>query len=144
MFTRTICFLHAIIYFVLISNCIAASNLSYKEGELLVRFAPKANGTQKTSDERNQILSSFDAGTVKKSVKLVPGLSLVKLPANLTVADALQKLQAKNEILYAEPNYKIKLASTFPNDTRFDELWGMHNTGQSGGTEDADVDAPEA
>ena len=31
-----------------------------------------------------------------------------------------------------------------PNDTSFSSLWGMHNTGQSGGTPDADIDAPEA
>ena len=31
-----------------------------------------------------------------------------------------------------------------PNDPLFSNLWGMHNTGQSGGTVDADIDAPEA
>lgn len=29
-------------------------------------------------------------------------------------------------------------------DTRFDELWGMHNTGQTDGTVNADINAPEA
>jgi len=121
-----------------------AAELPYKEGELLVRFAPKTDGIQRTTDERNQILSSFNSGAVKHSVKLVPGLSLVKLPANLTVIEALSKLKGQGEILYVEPNYKIRIASIIPNDTRFSELWGMHNTGQSGGTVDADIDAPEA
>ncbi|MBM3887636.1 MAG: peptidase S8, partial [Verrucomicrobia bacterium] len=31
-----------------------------------------------------------------------------------------------------------------PNDTRFAQEWGLHNTGQTGGTADADIDAPEA
>lgn len=31
-----------------------------------------------------------------------------------------------------------------PNDASFSQLWGMHNTRQTGGTEDADIDAPEA
>lgn len=31
-----------------------------------------------------------------------------------------------------------------PNDSRFTDLWGMHNTGQNYGTADADIDAPEA
>ncbi len=48
-----------------------------------------------------------------------------------------------SRIKYAEPNY-IYHASEIPDDTRFAELWGMHNTGQSGGTVDADIDAPEA
>ncbi|MHC4574805.1 MAG: S8 family serine peptidase [Planctomycetota bacterium] len=43
-----------------------------------------------------------------------------------------------------EPNYEVKVLQTIPNDTRFGDLWGMHNTGQFGGTPDADIDAPEA
>ncbi len=128
----------------LISNCIAASDLAYKEGELIVRFAPKPNGSQRTADERNQILTAFNAGTVKHSIKLVPGLSLVELPANLTVADALSRLKGKGEFLYIEPNYRIKIASTFPNDPCFPYLWGLHNTGQTSGVPDADIDAPDA
>lgn len=31
-----------------------------------------------------------------------------------------------------------------PNDTSFGSLWGMHNTGQSSGTVDADIDGPQA
>ena len=32
----------------------------------------------------------------------------------------------------------------FPNDPQFGNQWGLHNTGQSGGTPGADIDAPEA
>jgi len=134
----------SIIFFAAILTSVKAADLPYKEGELLIRFAPKADGIQRTTDERNQILSSFNAGTIKHTVRLVPGLSLVKLPEGVTVEVALSKLKASGDILYVEPNYRIRLASTFPNDTRFDELWGMHNTGQTGGTVDADIDAPEA
>ena len=31
-----------------------------------------------------------------------------------------------------------------PNDPSYSQLWGMNNTGQNGGTPDADIDAPEA
>lgn len=31
-----------------------------------------------------------------------------------------------------------------PSDTRFEEQWALHNTGQEGATPDADIDAPEA
>lgn len=34
--------------------------------------------------------------------------------------------------------------SSFSNDPYASYLWGLHNTGQSGGTADADIDAPEA
>ena len=57
--------------------------------------------------------------------------------------EALEKLNKHPAVLYAEPDYILK-ANVIPNDTRFDELWGMHNTGQTGGVDDADIDAPEA
>ena len=36
------------------------------------------------------------------------------------------------------------IAETIPNDPGFWQLWGLHNTGQAGGTVDADIDAPDA
>lgn len=127
-------YLYAIVVcFVFISNCFAGSDLPYKEDELIVKFAPNTNGKQKTVQEHNQILSSLNAGEVKHSVKLVPGLSLVKLPAGLTVTEALSKLKGKGEFFYVEPNYKIRIASTTPNDTYFGNLWGM-----------VDINAPQA
>jgi|GEM_PF-366881 len=42
-----------------------------------------------------------------------------------------------------EPDYVV-FASLTPNDPSFSSLWGMNNTGQSGGVGDADIDAPEA
>jgi len=44
---------------------------------------------------------------------------------------------------YAEPNYIVRKA-TIPNDPDFNMLWGLNNTGQTFGTVDADIDAPEA
>jgi Ca2+-binding RTX toxin-like protein len=42
-----------------------------------------------------------------------------------------------------ELNYWLSINSV-PNDPRFNELWGLNNTGQTGGTPDADIDVPEA
>ena len=47
-------------------------------------------------------------------------------------------------IRYAEPDRIVRAPARIPNDPRFSELWGMHNTGQQGGVADADIDAPEA
>lgn len=42
-----------------------------------------------------------------------------------------------------EPDY-VAFALLTPNDPSFSSLWGLHNTGQTGGTGGADIDAPEA
>ena len=116
----------------------------YKPGELIVRFTPKAAGIQRSAADKNRILSSLGGAALKRNFKIVPGLSVVKLPGWMTVKEALKIFNKADGILYAEPNYEVRAIWTFPDDTRFDELWGMHNTGQTGGTADADIDAPAA
>ena len=73
-------------------------------------------------------------------------------PKSLKLAlEALQ--QCKPWIEIAEPVYKVALhgddrpyfeTTWFPNDTMFARQWHYHNTGQTGGTPDADIDLPEA
>ncbi|MBW8000594.1 MAG: S8 family serine peptidase [Planctomycetes bacterium] len=120
------------------------NELDYKPGELIVRFAPKANGIQRTKAERRGLLDSIGGGDIRHSFKRVPGLTVVKFPAGYTVKDMLSVFKTTDGILYAEPNYKGMIISTIPDDTYFNNLWGMHNTGQTSGTADADIDAPQA
>ena len=130
-----------------------ASDTEYNPDELILRFAPKETGKQRTLAEKNELLALLNGATVKHSYKLVPGLTVVKLPPNIKVKDAVDNFNKARGILYAEPNYRIKTLSVFPNDPNFDQQWALHNIGQphpmggggnSFGTPDADIDAPEA
>lgn len=56
----------------------------------------------------------------------------------------LVELNANPFVEYAEPDYYRYRKTTLPNDARFFEQWGLHNTGLANGTPDADIDAPEA
>ena len=125
----------------------------YKPDEILVRFASKETGPQRSVTEKAQILQSENCGKIKRSYKIVPGLTHVKLPKGLSVQEALKRLNKRKDIISARPNYKIYLLSTFPNDMYLPNQWSLHNMGQrypaedggeSYGTEDADIDAPEA
>ncbi|MHC5062036.1 MAG: S8 family serine peptidase [Planctomycetota bacterium] len=121
-----------------------ARQLGYKPGELIVRFAPKGDRKFRTKGELNAVLAKMGAGTIKHSYKLVSGLAVVKLPPGATVENNLARFRSRKEILYAYPNRRIKAVASVPNDTRFDEQWALDNIGQSGGTESADISAPEA
>lgn len=145
----------SIMVFVLTVVAIAddSNELDYKPGELIVRFAPKAKGINRSKAERKAILATINGGTIKHSFKRVSGLTVVKLPKNTKVKDKINAFKNRSDILYAEPNYKIYLHATFPDDPDLSKLWGLHNTGQEhplegggtdSGTEDADIDAPEA
>jgi subtilisin family serine protease len=57
--------------------------------------------------------------------------------------DMAARFQATGLVVYAEP-VTIGNWAVLPNDPRFPEQYHLRNTGQSGGTVDADIDADEA
>ena len=69
-------------------------------------------------------------------------VSVVDLPRDLTVQEAVRAYENSPDVAYAEPNFRLQPAAA-PNDPGYRELWGLNNTGQTGGTADADVDASE-
>ena len=60
-----------------------------------------------------------------------------------TISAAMNSFKQIPSVKFAEPDYLVH-TSTTPDDSSFSNLWGMHNTGQTGGSADADIDAPEA
>lgn len=110
----------------------------YAERELLVRFHSGIDGPR-----RLQLLAAAGGGAVLRTFGLVSGLVLVRIPANTDLAPLAARYGALPGIRYAIPNYRRRPCIE-PDDPHFEELWGLHNTGQSGGTPDADVDAPDA
>ncbi len=70
---------------------------------------------------------------------------------NADIKALVKEFEGLAEIELAEPEYKkvlYSLNNTFvkytPNDSLYPQQWHYNNTGQSGGTIDADIDLPEA
>ncbi|MDB6025489.1 MAG: hypothetical protein JWM68_1712 [Verrucomicrobiales bacterium] len=86
-------------------------------------------------------------GTIHRKLRLdYSATYLVTLPqATLdAVPDAVKTLsQFKDIFTFAEPDFVSHKTST-PDDSQFSSQWHLNNTGQTGGTSDADIDAPEA
>lgn len=76
------------------------------------------------------------------STSLGEGFYSVTAPG-ATTQDVLGWASTTAGVLYVEPDFVINPAAT-PNDPSFNRLWGLHNTGQTGGVDDADIDALEA
>jgi len=70
-------------------------------------------------------------------------LAAIRLDGDADVESAIEELRADPDVLYAEPNVRYR-SSAVPDDPRLGELDGLDNTGQNGGTPDADIDAVEA
>ena len=87
---------------------------------------------------------------VQQSVKVrgqfagIGGLQVLQLAVGESVPSAITTYQQSGLVEYAEPDF-IRHLNASPNDPKYTDgtLWGLNNTGQSGGVADADIDAPE-
>lgn len=108
---------------------------AFVPGEVVVKLRPAARG----------VAGALAQGMNLQMTRSSPSGEFVVLKDNTgkDVQQLADSLKADPNVEYAEPNYLYYALGT-PNDPRFNQLWGMHNTGQTGGTADADIDAPEA
>lgn len=112
-------------------------NKNYVEGEMLV---------QMRSDASFKALLSNAPSNYK--VKLVKQLSrpmriwLIEFDNNVVSHRDFQAyLYNQQSVSVADYNYEIQMRATLPNDASFTQQWHHNNTGQTGGTTDADIDS---
>jgi len=117
------------------------STNEYFPGFLIVRYR---QGVDMVAAE--SLLDSVGVTQVD-AMKALP-IARLKVNSGNDISVAATALADSALIQYVEPDYRCKLFETparlIPDDTDFNELWGMHNVGQNGGTADNDIDAPEA
>ncbi len=114
----------------------------YEADSLLIRFRDDVSPDRYSMMGPTVAPLPF-AAELGAEYSILPALREIRLPEYVSVETALELLQGHDAVLYAEPNYRIQVTAT-PNDPRYDELWGLNNDEQTGGTYDADIDAPEA
>ena len=113
---------------------------AYKKGEVIVKFK---SGVYETS--KYNAHSVLGAKLIKKIGK--KEFERVQLPEEISVEQAIAEYETNPDVEYAEPNYIVR-AFVIPNDPRFNELWGLYNTGQTvnntAGTAGADISVIDA
>jgi subtilisin family serine protease len=113
----------------------------YVPGEVLVRYKP-APAARSLEAPRQKLRARYAATvTARTPATGVERWTLANTTADCTAA--AQAIAREADVAYAEPNY-IYHISRVPNDPRFPQQWALQNTGQDGGTPDADIDATEA
>jgi len=112
-----------------------AADEQFVRGEVVVKYADGATTAQKSNAR-----SAADLAGSATRINGTAGARVVEVEGN--VQAAVRRLERSAGVRYAEPNYVYHALAT-PNDPRFGELYGLNNTGQTGGTADADIDAPE-
>ena len=100
-------------------------------------------------DEAAAVLSAASAGAIEfRNWAGLAGVYRVVSPSRngfevLATANTLARHPA---VKFAEPDMIItgRVGEILPNDPGFPLCWGLHNVGQSSGTNDMDMDCPEA
>ncbi|CAD5966035.1 Thermitase [Planktothrix agardhii] len=127
---------------------------NFSSDRVIVKLKPGANSNE-ISNLQAQI------GVTKVSTASQLGIDIWQIPSG-TVEKIISTYKNDPRFEYIEPDYiitledvekpssatesseKITPQATTPNDPGYSQLWGLNNIGQSGGTADADIDAPEA
>ena len=108
----------------------------------IVRLSPEATALVADIGDVQALLgSSTGKFRVVRGLGL-PGQLLVEAPGT-SPAEAEVALGSNPLIAYFGRNGTVS-GQAIPDDTDFSQLWGLNNAGQTGGTPDADIDAPEA
>ncbi|MBK8551029.1 MAG: S8 family serine peptidase [Ignavibacteria bacterium] len=111
---------------------------NYIDGEIIVVF--------KNNIDANSFMAEYDDIGLSLKEVLVPEMNIYLFQYDNTRSqpvDALLSVMRNSNVSIAQFNHRFR-ERVVPNDTRFAEQWDKNNTGQSGGTVDADIDAPEA
>jgi serine protease len=117
---------------------VGTKSVRFQPGKILVRFKRDTRAAAQTA------LHDQLGTRAVHTYRFVSDLQVVELPQKMTVERALAYYKRNPNVLYAEPNWVYTLDATTPNDPLFNDLFGLHNTGQTGGLDDADIDATEA
>lgn len=104
-------------------------------GELLIKIKPNA-----TPLAVRDMLTRMQAQALERVDNY--GWIRVRVPTRQINEQILQHVRQFPQVQAVEPNFIVQ-AIGIPNDPSFKSLWGLHNTGQTGGTAGADIDAPE-
>ncbi len=119
-----------------------ADEAPFKAGEMIVQIDPSAK-----IDNITGYFNSNNMHPVKELSKRLH-IWLVAYDYNgLKSSDhraLLNRVRDHAGVEKAQFNHKVTPRATYPDDPYFSQQWALNNTGQTGGTPDADMDAVEA
>jgi thermitase len=112
----------------------SAQAARYDADTVIVKYRDGVSSTQRAA--------LHDRAGATRTVGSVAGVGAKVVRVKGDPRVAARRLNASPLVAYAEPNFILR-SQAIPNDSLFSQLYGLHNTGQTGGSADADIDAPE-
>lgn len=138
-------------------NFLHGDKLDFVSGEMIIKFKESVDVTLSVSPDgilntglpsidllnKKNVVFSAEQVFENNPVSLLSNIFKFTLPEDADILSVVEEYCKDSCVVYAEPNY-LYHTCVVPNDSDFNQQWALHNTGQTGGTPDADIDAPEA
>jgi len=117
----------------------------YVPGEFIIKFSEESaisNPSFIALNEINQV-KSIERVFVNAENTILDHIYVLKVPETADIFSIVSDYDLLPKVAYAEPNFILHLP-VIPNDEYFEDQWALNNSGQLGGSPDADIDAVEA
>ena len=109
---------------------------NYDKSTLLVRFKSI------TSKNKDKVVNSIDGYLLNQNYSNRKKFDVIKIN-NGNIEEVYENLKNNPNVDFVQYNYKYH-STLIPNDPNYSLQYCHNNTGQTGGTVDADMDSPEA
>jgi len=144
-----LCFCFVLVFLfnvgVVLSN---ESNSECIQGELILKL-------KDGSDYKNlNYLNEKYKVKMRSDFKIFKSLRVIRFSPAIDMDEIIAAYNRDSNVEYAEPNFIYRANVNFqdmrsykgyvPDDPEFGKLWGLFNTGQTGGVDNADIDATDA
>ncbi|HSD62787.1 MAG TPA: S8/S53 family peptidase [Ignavibacteriaceae bacterium] len=135
----------AFFFMVIFSSAAPSQETNYVSGELIIQLKPGASLQNLKESFRSIDLTDIRLLSARMNIRLFEYNT-----GRISSEDVLFQIrQNKNVNIvqfnhYVHPRNGNSIQDTIPSDPMFNQQWALNNTGQTGGTPDADIDAPEA
>lgn len=134
------------------TNSEVTKKVKYQNRRLLVRYK------QDTSLNKKEAAHFSVGAYVVHAFEVPHNLEVVEIAKGISLDAAQEFYREDPNVLYVEPDYPLRAFLEPPpsnptppdeptdpptTDPRYAEQWGLHNDGQTGGTPDVDINAPQ-
>jgi len=117
-----------------------------RQQALLEAAAPRVRTFRRPGVRKAQLHAAFAQA---QGAELLDHLAVVELEDRADLTASIRRFERAPEVLYAEPNYLLRLSQVLPqervpNDFEFGLQWGLRNGGDNGGRAGADIGVARA
>ncbi|MBL4656839.1 MAG: S8 family serine peptidase, partial [Flavobacteriales bacterium] len=125
-------------------SSLLAQQTDYVKGEIIIQLNWNES-IEKVVSRLNADLSLAEPVLLSKGLSRRLNIWLLTFDESKVNIDVvISGFNRIGAVYAAQRNHLVSKRVTVPNDPLYNTMWGLDNIGQTGGTPDADIDAPEA